>query len=122
MADTLVECYSGHTYAQEPRAVHWHGHRYLVVHVAGRWRTPEGSAFQVETETGILFEVHYRESEERWTIQPLSGLEQLLEHQRSLDQGKDIAFAPSAPANRTQMRAADHTSPRNENEDKEVQI
>ena len=70
-----MECYSGHTYAQEPRAVVWQGRRFPVTHVERRWRTPEGPAFCVETEGGIPFELHYGELEDVWTIQPLSDLD-----------------------------------------------
>jgi hypothetical protein len=43
-----VECYSGYTYAQEPRAFDWQGQRYQVRHIAKRWRIPAGPAFRVE--------------------------------------------------------------------------
>jgi hypothetical protein len=43
-----VECYSGYTYAQEPRAFEWDGERYEVVRVVKRWRTPTGPVFCVE--------------------------------------------------------------------------
>lgn len=66
-----VECYSGYTYAQEPREVVWQGRRYPVVRVEQRWRTPEGPAFQVATEPGDLFEICYHELEGRWTIRLL---------------------------------------------------
>ena len=65
-----VECYSGHIYAQEPRAVHWQGLRYPVAQVQQRWRTPAGPAFRVQTESGRLFDVHYDELEDRWRIFP----------------------------------------------------
>jgi hypothetical protein len=67
-----VECYSGHTYAQEPKTVIWGECRYPVVQIQQRWRTPEGPAFFVVTETGMWFELHYHEIEARWTIRPLS--------------------------------------------------
>jgi hypothetical protein len=66
-----VECYSGHTYAQEPRAVIWHGRRYPVTVVRQRWRTQRGPAFWLETETGERFEVHYTEETDTWTVRPL---------------------------------------------------
>jgi hypothetical protein len=69
--DALVECYSGHTYAQEPRALVWQGQRYQDVQVKDRWRTPEGPGFRVLTESGELFELHYHELKERWTIRAL---------------------------------------------------
>jgi hypothetical protein len=43
-----VECYSGYTYAQEPRAIVWHGQRYEVKRIVKRWRTPQGPHFRVE--------------------------------------------------------------------------
>ena len=72
MAGRIVECYSGHTYAQEPRAVIWQERRYPVLHVEQRWRTAEGPAFRLQTEPGERFELHYHELEDRWTIQMLS--------------------------------------------------
>ena len=69
-----VECYSGHTYAQEPRAVVWQGCRSPVARIEGHWRTPEGPAFIVETDRGTRFELRYSELGDVWTIQPLSGL------------------------------------------------
>jgi hypothetical protein len=73
-ADALVECYSGHTYAQEPRALVWQGQRFQVAKVEERWRTPEGPAFRILTESGELFEVHYREPDKHWTIQALPDM------------------------------------------------
>jgi hypothetical protein len=69
--DALVECYSGHTYAQEPRALVWQGQRYQEVQVKDRWRTPEGPGFRVLTESGELFELHYHEPGKHWTIRAL---------------------------------------------------
>ena len=66
-----VECYSGHTYPQEPRVVVWQGKRLPVVRIARRWRTPEGPAFSVDTNQGPPFELHYRELGDVWTIRPL---------------------------------------------------
>ena len=71
-----VECYSGHTYAQEPRAFEWRGQRYEVVRVVKRWRTPTGPAFRVDvigipnSQTPISKQVdlHYLELEDTWTM------------------------------------------------------
>ncbi len=63
-----VACYSGHTYAQEPRVVVWGGERFPVVLVERRWRTPEGPAFRVETEPGEVFDLFYVEADDRWTV------------------------------------------------------
>jgi hypothetical protein len=69
-----VECYSGHIYAQEPRAVIWHGHRYPVARIEERWRTPEGPAFRVQVESEQVFELRHHEAEDCWTIRELEGL------------------------------------------------
>jgi hypothetical protein len=71
MAAESVECYSGHTYAQEPRALNWEGHRYLVTSVEARWRTPDGPAFRVRTAPGQRFDLHHHELGDRWTITDL---------------------------------------------------
>lgn len=66
-----VECYSGHTYAQEPRAVIWQGKRDLVAHIVARWRAPGGPIFRVQAESGQVFELRYSELEDRWAISKL---------------------------------------------------
>ena len=75
--DPIVECYSGHTYAQEPRAFAWQGRRFEVVKIDQRWRTPHGPSFAVRTKTGDRFELHYDELQDRWIIHglPLSDRE-----------------------------------------------
>ncbi len=65
--ELIVECYSGHTYAQEPRAFVWHGQRHVVQAVERAWRAPEGSHFLVRTERGGLFELAYDEAEHVWS-------------------------------------------------------
>jgi hypothetical protein len=103
-----VECYSGHTYAQEPRVVVWKGHRYAVAHIERRWRTPEGPAFSVQTESGVKFELHYQEIEDAWAIQPLP------------DNGGTTAQAGSAM--RPQTGETDRQSVDNHQGGKEVQV
>ena len=66
--ELMVECYSGHTYAQEPRAFVWHGERHIVQKVEWTWRTPEGPGFRVRTEDGSLFELAYDEQTDEWAI------------------------------------------------------
>lgn len=70
MAAATVECYSGHTYAQEPRFVTWEAERCAVVAIERRWRTPAGPAFRVETEPGEVFDLLYEEAAGRWCIRP----------------------------------------------------
>jgi len=61
-----VECYSGHTYAQEPRAVTEHGRRYLVRRVLRRWLKPEGPCFKVDVEDAGDMTICYDELLDRW--------------------------------------------------------
>lgn len=68
-----VECYSGHTYAQEPRTVIWQEERHAVIRIDQRWRRPDGPAFQVLTESGTWFELCYSEHKDRWTVRALPG-------------------------------------------------
>jgi len=80
-----VECYSGYTYAQEPRAVVWRGRRFEVDRIEQRWRTPEGPAFRVATVPGAEFDLLYSEGADRWTIRPAyeedeSALDDAVDH------------------------------------------
>lgn len=91
MADPAVECYSGHTYAQEPRALMWQGQRYSVLQVEQRWQRPEGPAFWVRTTSGDRFEVQYHERQERWLVRDLPATEY------RAGKGADILAFPSQP-------------------------
>lgn len=62
-----VECYSGYTYAQEPRAVIIEGQRHEIIRIAARWRTPGGPAFRIETSTGQHI-LYYDEAMDVWTL------------------------------------------------------
>ena len=75
-ASIHVECYSGYSYAQEPRAFEWEGRRYEVARIVKRWRTPAGPGFRVEI-AGIsdpksqichLVDLTYLESKDQWTM------------------------------------------------------
>ena len=65
--ELIVECYSGHTYAQEPRAFVWHGQRHVVQAVERAWRGPEGPHFLVRTEEDDFFVLAYDEAEDVWS-------------------------------------------------------
>jgi len=72
-SECSVECYSGHTYAQEPRAVVTQsGQRFPVAQVEERWRTPSGPVFRVRTQTGDRLDLAYIESDGRWTVSHLA--------------------------------------------------
>jgi hypothetical protein len=63
-----VECFSSHTYAQEPRLIHWRQEQYPVAHVEARWRTPVGAGFRVTCAGGDRFELLYEEQADRWSV------------------------------------------------------
>lgn len=66
--EVRVECYSGYTYAQEPRALTWQGQRTEVDGVEQAWRTPRGPVFRVRTADGRRFTLAYDEAADRWTV------------------------------------------------------
>ena len=63
-----VDCYSGHSYAQGPRAFTWRGERYVVITVERTYRTPAGPHFRVRTESGPRFELAYDERADEWLL------------------------------------------------------
>jgi len=63
-----VECYSGHSYAQEPRAFTWRGERRAVAAVERVWRTPSGRHFWVRTPDDERFELAYDELADAWAL------------------------------------------------------
>ena len=66
--ELIVECYSGHIYAQEPRAFVCQGRRHVVQKVERAWRTPEGSHFRVVTNDGDRYELAYSEQADAWSL------------------------------------------------------
>ena len=66
--ELTVECYSGHTYAQEPRAFVWQGRRHVVQKVERAWRTPEGLHFRVITVDEDSCELAYNEEADTWSL------------------------------------------------------
>ncbi len=70
---TTVECYSGYTYAQEPRAFMWGGARLPISTVERAWRTPSGRAFRVLTSDGRRFRLSYDEATDSWLCEALNA-------------------------------------------------
>ena len=64
-----VECYSGHTYAQEPRAFRWLGRRYEVTEILSAWREPSGPVFKVRTGEASVWRLAYDELSRAWDLQ-----------------------------------------------------
>ena len=66
--ELIVECYSGHSYAQEPRAFVWQGQRHVVQKVERAWRIPEGLHFRVLNDDGDRYELAYSEQADTWSL------------------------------------------------------
>lgn len=69
LEDAVVECHSGTTYAERPRAIRWQGERLEVAEIQAQWRIPEGRKFRVCTTRGAIFELTYLEADDEWRIQ-----------------------------------------------------
>jgi hypothetical protein len=63
-----VKCYSGHTYAEEPRSFELEGVVYEVEEIIRAWREPGERHFLVKTGDNKLFQLCYNEAEERWSL------------------------------------------------------
>ena len=63
-----VKCYSGHTYAEEPRSFEWGGREYEVAEIEKSWLEPGERHFLVRTGGNKLFQLCYNETDNRWSI------------------------------------------------------
>ena len=68
MIPVSVECYSGHTYAQEPRVIVWRGFRAPITGVEQTWYAPDGPIFRVLLERGARVDLHYVEQSDEWLL------------------------------------------------------
>ena len=66
--DAMVECYSGHTYAQEPRAFSFGSARRTVMAIRKRWREPTGPCFRVLADDGAIYALAYDEAADQWHV------------------------------------------------------
>jgi hypothetical protein len=62
-----VNCYSGHTYAEEPRSFQWQGIDYEVKEIERAWLEPGERHFQVRTRDNKHFQLCYNETEREWS-------------------------------------------------------
>jgi len=72
-SDAVVECYSGHTYAQEPRAFWLADQRRTVTVVHRRWREPVGPCFEVLTDDAHAYVLVYNETTDCWDVSAKAG-------------------------------------------------
>jgi len=63
-----VRCYSGHTYAQEPRSFTWEGVEYAVEEIVKTWQEPGERHFLVRTGGNKSFRICYNEANTRWSL------------------------------------------------------
>jgi hypothetical protein len=66
--DAVVECQSGHTYAERPKAFYWEGVRFEIQRIAAQWRAPDGRHFKVITTQGRAFQLVYDQNKDVWKI------------------------------------------------------
>ena len=66
MTDLIVECYSGHTYAERPKTFFQDGKRFEIQTIEAEWRSPEGKHFRVKTKNGDVFELIYDQTSDSW--------------------------------------------------------
>ena len=64
----IVKCYSGHTYAEEPRSFRWEGVEYEVDKVERAWREPGERHFLVRTGDNKFFQLCYNNVKDLWTV------------------------------------------------------
>ena len=68
MDNLKVNCYSGHTYAEEPRSFLWEDVNYEVAEIEKSWQEPGERYFLVRTRDNKLFKLCYNESQKQWTL------------------------------------------------------
>lgn len=68
-----VECYSGISYADRPRAIYWQGKRLEITHILGSQLAPDSKLFEVVLENGTSIKLRYWFQSELWTASGLPG-------------------------------------------------
>ena len=63
-----VNCYSGHTYPEQPRSFLWEGVQYEVEEIERAWQEPGERHFQLRTRDNKLFQLCYNEMEKQWSL------------------------------------------------------
>jgi len=49
-------------------AIYWQGERLVVDQVLAVWRAPDGKTYRISTRDEQIFELHYSESNDAWSI------------------------------------------------------
>jgi len=69
--NVIVNCYSGHTYAESPRSFLWEGVEYEVEEIERAWQEPREKYFLVRTGGNKLFRLCYNETKKQWSLTEL---------------------------------------------------
>lgn len=72
MNNAVVNCYSGHTYAERPKSFHWKGTEYEIEGIERAWQEPGERHFVVRTQDNKLFQLCYNETHKRWSLTELA--------------------------------------------------
>jgi hypothetical protein len=49
-------------------AITWQGERLAVEQILDAWREPDGKSYRISTQNGQVFDLHYSESKDAWSI------------------------------------------------------
>jgi len=66
--NTTVQCYSGHTYAQEPHAFSKGTEHHAITQIRKQWREPAGPCFAVLADDGATYLLAYDETTDNWHV------------------------------------------------------
>jgi hypothetical protein len=64
----VVECHSGYTFPQRPKAIRKDNERLEIEVIETEWRSPQGKFFRVKTIDGSIFVLFYDEANDNWQI------------------------------------------------------
>lgn len=68
----MVECHSGHTYAERPAAFWVEGERREVSRIVKEWNDPLGRHFIVEDGTGAIYQLDHLDETYDWQVRTAS--------------------------------------------------
>jgi len=72
-ANDDVECYSGHTFAQEPRFFVFNHQRRVVKEMRRLWREPTGPCFEVSADDHAIYVLCYQEATDHWRVRTVGA-------------------------------------------------
>jgi hypothetical protein len=61
-----VDCYSGASYAERPKALFWQGEKIKISQVLQSQQNPDARSFEVLLDNGLVVRLYYLISDDRW--------------------------------------------------------